>query len=59
MTGVEFRALRTSNGLLQRDLAELLGITERQIQRWGFSVKRRVLSCTLDFRLRSSSRALP
>ena len=25
MTGVEFRALRTSNGLLQRDLAAAVG----------------------------------
>jgi len=34
MTGPEFRALRTSDGLLQKDLAELLGVSERQIQRW-------------------------
>jgi DNA-binding transcriptional regulator YiaG len=34
MTGTEFRALRTSDGLLQKDLAELLGVSERQIQRW-------------------------
>jgi DNA-binding transcriptional regulator YiaG len=37
MTGTEFRALRTSNGLLQRDLAELLGVSERQVQRWEAS----------------------
>jgi DNA-binding transcriptional regulator YiaG len=37
MTGTEFRALRTSNDLLQRDLSGLLGVSERQIQRWEAS----------------------
>jgi transcriptional regulator with XRE-family HTH domain len=37
MTGQEFRELRTSNGLLQRELSELLGVSERQIQRWEAS----------------------
>jgi DNA-binding transcriptional regulator YiaG len=32
MTGTEFRAVRTSNGLLQHHLAELLGVSDRQIQ---------------------------
>jgi DNA-binding transcriptional regulator YiaG len=37
MTGAEFRALRTSDGLLQKHLAELLGVSERQVQRWEAS----------------------
>ena len=37
MTGQEFRQLRVDNGLLQRDLAGLLGVSERQIQRWEAS----------------------
>jgi DNA-binding transcriptional regulator YiaG len=34
MSGVEFRQLRTSNRLSQKELARILGISERQIQRW-------------------------
>jgi DNA-binding transcriptional regulator YiaG len=37
MTGQEFRELRTSNGLLQRELSEMLGVSERQVQRWEAS----------------------
>jgi DNA-binding transcriptional regulator YiaG len=37
MTGQELRQLRISNRLLQRDLAALLSISERQVQRWEAS----------------------
>jgi transcriptional regulator with XRE-family HTH domain len=37
MIGAEFRELRISNRLLQRDLAELLGVSERRNQRWEAS----------------------